>query len=201
MGRVWAVRRVKLVDADQGHAGRGRAGSCPIRSSPYASRTSRNATFAWSQFFCGLGELAEFLKESALAVLEVAFGRWPKPYDDRSRLDRDKTNISAAAAAPAAFQTTWFLESMATQILVIFVIRTNGRPWKDLPRPLLAASSLGALVVAMVLPFTPAARLFGFQAPPLAITGGVGLLVVVYLVCAELLKQVAVGPSFKRALA
>jgi Mg2+-importing ATPase len=104
-------------------------------------------------------------------------------------------------AAPAAFQTTWFLESMATQILVIFVIRTNGRPWKDLPRPLLAASSLGALVVAMVLPFTPAARLFGFQAPPLAITGGVGLLVVVYLVCAELVKQVAVGPSSKLARA
>jgi Mg2+-importing ATPase len=103
--------------------------------------------------------------------------------------------------APAAFQTTWFLESMATQILVIFVIRTNGRPWKDLPRPLLAASSLGALVVAMVLPFTPAARLFGFQAPPLAITGGVGLLVVVYLVCAELVKQVAVGPSSKLARA
>ena len=61
-------------------------------------------------------------------------------------------------AAPAAFQTTCFLESMATQILVIFVIRTNGRPWKDLPRPLLAASSLGALVVAMILPFTPATR-------------------------------------------
>ena len=104
-------------------------------------------------------------------------------------------------AAPGAFQTTWFLESMATQILVIFVIRTNGRPWKDLPRPLLAASSLGALVVAMVLPFTPAARLFGFQAPPLAITGGVGLLVVLYLVCAELVKQVAVGPSSKLARA
>ncbi|WP_394760823.1 magnesium-translocating P-type ATPase [Phenylobacterium sp.] len=104
-------------------------------------------------------------------------------------------------ASPAAFQTTWFLESMATQILVIFVIRTNGRPWKDLPRPLLAASSLGALIVAMVLPFTSAARLFGFQAPPLAITGGVGLLVVVYLVCAELVKQVAVGPSSKLARA
>ena len=104
-------------------------------------------------------------------------------------------------AAPAAFQTTWFLESMATQILVIFVIRTNGRPWKDLPRPLLAASSFGALVVAMFLPFTPAGRLFGFQAPPLAITGGVGLLVGVYLVCAELVKQVAVGSTSKPARA
>jgi Mg2+-importing ATPase len=57
-------------------------------------------------------------------------------------------------ASPVEFRTTWFLESMATQILVIFIIRTNGRPWRDLPRPALAASSLVALGIAMVL-FTP----------------------------------------------
>ena len=51
----------------------------------------------------------------------------------------------------------------------------------------------------MILPFTPAARLSGFQASPLAITGVVGLLVLVYLICAELVKQVAVGPSSKLA--
>jgi Mg2+-importing ATPase len=50
---------------------------------------------------------------------------------------------------------------MATQILVIFIIRTNGRPWNDLPQPALVASSLVALAVAMVVPFTPAGRWFG----------------------------------------
>src|SRR5260370_19109947 len=35
-------------------------------------------------------------------------------------------------AAPEEFRTAWFLESMATQILVIFIIRTNGRPWHNL---------------------------------------------------------------------
>ena len=49
-------------------------------------------------FFRGLGELAEFVKESAFAVLEVAFGRWPQPYGDRSRIDREETNIAAAAS-------------------------------------------------------------------------------------------------------
>jgi Mg2+-importing ATPase len=104
---------------------------------------------------------------------------------------------------PAEFRTVWFLESMATQILVIFIIRTNGRPWRDLPRPILAASSLGALVVAMVLPFTPLAAWFGFKAPSLAITGALGAVVVVYLVCAELAKQLAIGrqsPSPRRQL-
>ncbi|GHH24699.1 magnesium-translocating P-type ATPase [Sphingomonas glacialis] len=94
-------------------------------------------------------------------------------------------------ASPPEFRTAWFLESMATQILVIFVIRTNGRPWADRPKPILVATSLGALLVAMALPFTPAAALFGFQTPPLAMTGGIILLVLFYLMFAESLKRAA----------
>jgi Mg2+-importing ATPase len=95
-------------------------------------------------------------------------------------------------ASPVEFRTTWFLESMATQILVIFIIRTNGRPWRDLPRPALAASSLVALIIAMVLPFTPVGGWFGFEAPPLIMLAGIGIIVVVYLVAAELLKPLAI---------
>jgi Mg2+-importing ATPase len=96
-------------------------------------------------------------------------------------------------ASPAEFQTVWFLESMATQILVIFIIRTNGRPWRDLPHPALTASSLGALAIAMILPFSPIGAWFGFEAPPLDVTCSIGLIVVVYLACSELLKRVAIG--------
>ncbi len=101
-------------------------------------------------------------------------------------------------AAPEEFRTVWFLESMATQILVIFIIRTNGRPWSNWPHPALTVSSLAALVVAMVLPFTPVGAWFGFHAPPLAVTASVGALVVAYLVCAELLKQFAIAPAVRR---
>ncbi|HEY0329056.1 MAG TPA: magnesium-translocating P-type ATPase [Rhodopseudomonas sp.] len=95
-------------------------------------------------------------------------------------------------ASAAEFQTAWFLESMATQVLVIFIIRTNGRPWRDQPNPVLAASSLIALGVAMVLPFTPVGGWFGFQQPPAAMVGGIAVVVVVYLIAAELLKPFAV---------
>ncbi|MEP6838069.1 MAG: cation transporting ATPase C-terminal domain-containing protein, partial [Bradyrhizobium sp.] len=95
-------------------------------------------------------------------------------------------------ASPAEFQTAWFLESMATQILVIFVIRTNGRPWRDLPNPALTASSLVALGVAMALPFTTAGRWFGFEVPPPLMLAGIGVVVVVYLISAELLKHWAI---------
>ena len=94
--------------------------------------------------------------------------------------------------SPPEFRTAWFLESMATQILVIFIIRTNGSPWRDLPHPVLTATTLGALLVAMVLPFTPIGNWFGFKAPPLIATVALGLVVVSYLICAELLKHVAI---------
>lgn len=95
-------------------------------------------------------------------------------------------------ASPTEFRTAWFLESMATQILVIFIIRTNGRPWQDLPRPALAASSLVALVVAMALPFTPMASWFGFEAPPAITLVGITVIIVLYLASAEASKFLAV---------
>ncbi len=96
-------------------------------------------------------------------------------------------------ATAAEFQTLWFVESMATQILVVFVIRTQGRPWSVPPHPVLALSSLLALAVALAVPFLPVGRWFGFVQPSplqcLAVTG----VVAAYLVCAESLKRLAVG--------
>ena len=101
-------------------------------------------------------------------------------------------------AAPAEFQTLWFLESMATQILVVFIIRTNGRPWSNAPHPMLTASSLAALAGALAVPFLPLGHWFGFTAPPPEACLAVCLLVAAYLVCAELLKKVAIAPAINR---
>ena len=96
-------------------------------------------------------------------------------------------------AVPAEFRTAWFLESMATQILVIFLIRTNGRPWNDLPRGGLVASTVVALICAMALPFTPMGAWFGFQAPPFAMLAATGAIVVLYMIAVETLKPFAIG--------
>ncbi|MGZ6014026.1 MAG: cation transporting ATPase C-terminal domain-containing protein, partial [Caulobacteraceae bacterium] len=97
------------------------------------------------------------------------------------------------------FHTGWFLESIATQTLVIFLIRTRGRPWKDLPNPWLAASTLGALAVALAIPFTPLGVLFGFRAPPWNVTLTLAGLVALYLIAAELVKPLAIRESAPRA--
>ena len=101
--------------------------------------------------------------------------------------------LLAFKALPAEFQTAWFMESMASQILVVFLIRTNGRPWQALPHPVLVASTLAALLAAMALPFTPAGAWFGFQAPPLPMLAAIGAIVCAYLVAVELLKPFVIG--------
>ena len=88
----------------------------------------------------------------------------------------------------ALFQTGWFVESLATQTLVIFVIRTRGLPFHSLPHPLLTTTTLAAVAVGVVLPYSPLRPWFGFVAAPagmmLALAGMTGA----YLVLVQLVK-------------
>ena len=96
-------------------------------------------------------------------------------------------------ATPEEFRTAWFVESMATQILVIFLIRTAGPAWKAVaPHRVLVATSLGALAVALALALGPLAPVLGFAPLPGALLGALAGLVVIYLVMAEGLKRFAV---------
>ena len=92
-------------------------------------------------------------------------------------------------ASVALFQTGWFIESIATQVLVIFVIRTRHDALRSRPHPLLVATSVGVLAVALALPFTPLGPLVGFVAPPPAFFAVLGILVAVYLALAQWVKR------------
>ena len=91
-------------------------------------------------------------------------------------------------ASERLFQTGWFIESLCTQVLVIFVIRTRGSPLKSRPHPLLAATSLAVVALAAVLPLTPLGVHFGFVPPPPAFYAILGGMVVAYLCIVELVK-------------
>ncbi len=88
------------------------------------------------------------------------------------------------------FQTGWFVESLATQVLVIFVIRTRSNPLSSRPHPALAATSLAVVLAALILPFTGLGRYFGFQPPPAEFLAILGALVVAYLLIVEVAKQI-----------
>jgi len=92
-------------------------------------------------------------------------------------------------AGEKLFHTGWFIESMATQVLVIFIIRTRRNPFKSRPNLWLTLCSLLVLFLATGLPFTPLGRYFGFVSPPLSFYAILAGLVFFYLVAVEGIKQ------------
>jgi len=92
-------------------------------------------------------------------------------------------------AQASMFRTGWFVESMATQVLVIFVIRTRRNPLRSRPDRWLAMTSLAVVATAMALPFTMLAPYLGFTPLPLAYFGLLAALVASYLLVVEGGKQ------------
>jgi P-type Mg2+ transporter len=92
-------------------------------------------------------------------------------------------------AQPELFRTGWFIESLATQVLVIYVIRTVRPPWLSRPSRGLVLSTLAALTVGMILPLTSANHLFGFAPPPPIFYAFLAAAVIAYLVLVETGKR------------
>jgi P-type Mg2+ transporter len=92
---------------------------------------------------------------------------------------------------PDVFRTAWFLESTATQILVIFIIRTQSPYLLSRPSWVLVASAIGALLVSMTIVATPLGGIFGFVGFPLPVVAAVVVVAVLYLLAAELTKSLA----------
>jgi Mg2+-importing ATPase len=86
------------------------------------------------------------------------------------------------------FHTGWFLESLSTQTLVLFVIRTASRPWTSRPSLPLTVTTLLVVTVAMLLPYTPAARPLGLEPVPPGYFLYLVLAVGTYLVLVEMVK-------------
>ena len=101
--------------------------------------------------------------------------------------------VKVFQADAATFQTAWFLESIASQILVIFLIRTRGSLWKSRPNWILAATSLGALAGTFVMVLSPMRQLFGFVTINAALGWAILAVVTGYLACAEIAKRLAIA--------
>ena len=103
--------------------------------------------------------------------------------------------LTLFGAGAAMFQTGWFIESLATQSLVIFVIRTRGAPWRSTPHPLLTGLTVGVVLIGLIIPLTPLGAAFGFQEPPLGFYLFLIGAVAAYLVLVEAVK----GPLYRHA--
>ena len=92
------------------------------------------------------------------------------------------------------FQTGWFVESIATQILVIFLIRSRRLPWRaNRPNPVLLVTSIGALVAGVILAIGPWKGLFGFTGLSVSLVATIAAITSLYLVAAEAAKRFALS--------
>ena len=92
-------------------------------------------------------------------------------------------------AREAEFQTGWFVESVISASLIVLVIRTRLPFFKSPPGHYLLTATLLVVLAVLAIPFTPLAVTFGFAQLPLLFYSWMLLIVVLYIVSAEVTKH------------
>ena len=89
-----------------------------------------------------------------------------------------------------AFQTGWFIQSFATQTLVIFIIRSPKAFWNAIPaHHSVKLAAWGAVIVAWGIALTSLGTIFGFVPLPLPIILAISAIVLLYLIVIEIIKK------------
>lgn len=86
------------------------------------------------------------------------------------------------------FHTGWFIESICTELLILFVVRTHRSLLKSIPGKLLIALSALGLLITIALPFSPFATGLGFVVPPLKLLGIIAGILFFYVLTADIIK-------------
>ncbi|MES2004183.1 MAG: magnesium-translocating P-type ATPase [Bacteroidota bacterium] len=86
------------------------------------------------------------------------------------------------------FHTGWFIESICTELLILFVVRTHKSLLKSMPGKLLIALSVFGLIITLALPFMPFAKDLGFVVPPFQLLGIITGILILYVVTADIIK-------------
>jgi Mg2+-importing ATPase len=92
-------------------------------------------------------------------------------------------------ADATVFRSGWFLESVATELLVLFVLRTRRPFFRSQPSRLLAAASLGILAVTLLVLYGPFGSVLGLEPLPPAILGALTVITFGYVAATEIAKR------------
>jgi Mg2+-importing ATPase len=102
-------------------------------------------------------------------------------------------------ADESLFRTGWFVESLVTQILMIFAVRTRRHLFASRPHQLVASLAFGTAALTLALPFLPGINQhFGFVHPPALYFAFLVAVVVAFLVMTEFVKRVFYGHMGRR---
>ncbi len=92
-------------------------------------------------------------------------------------------------AGAVLFHTGWFVESLATQTLVLFIIRTAGNPLRSRPSRPLTITTLLIVAIGILLPYTPLAGPLGFTPLPALYFLFLVIMTTIYLLLVQLVKS------------
>ena len=93
-------------------------------------------------------------------------------------------------ASQDQFRTGWFLESVISASLIVLVIRSRKPIFKSRPSQYLLMATLLVVGVTLLLPLTPLGRILGLHPLPLSFLLLIGIIIVGYIISAELAKRV-----------
>jgi len=92
-------------------------------------------------------------------------------------------------ASEQLFHSGWFVESLATQTLVIFVIRTARNPLRSRPSLALTVTTIAVVLCGFLLPFTRLGALIGFTPVPAGFLLFIAAATTTYLMLVEVVKR------------
>jgi Mg2+-importing ATPase len=93
-------------------------------------------------------------------------------------------------ATPDQFRTGWFMESVISASIIVLVIRSRRPFFKSRPGKYLFVATIAVVIATLVFPFTPIGEIFGFIPLPASFLAMMGLIVVLYILMAELVKKI-----------
>jgi Mg2+-importing ATPase len=89
----------------------------------------------------------------------------------------------------SAFQTGWFIESVLSELFILFIIRTHKNFFKSLPGKYLFILSIVGFIFTIALPYLPFfSKEVGLVPLPFFQIGAMLLIVAVYIITADILK-------------
>jgi P-type Mg2+ transporter len=92
-------------------------------------------------------------------------------------------------AAPAEFQTTWFVESLLTELVIAVVVRTRRPFFRSRPGTMLLSLTVAIAVITPLLPYLPFMSVFGFVPVPWTLTATVIGITALYVGAVEVTKR------------
>ncbi|PKN89140.1 MAG: magnesium-translocating P-type ATPase [Deltaproteobacteria bacterium HGW-Deltaproteobacteria-1] len=93
-------------------------------------------------------------------------------------------------AQPAQFRTGWFMESVISASIIVLVIRSRRPFFRSRPGNYLLIATMAIVLAALIFPFTPFATIFGFVSLPISFLMILGIIIVLYILTAELAKKI-----------